>query len=79
LFGAARAAAMVMLQGAVVRPPVSAFASPSAASDSALCSQSAYAKKHFDSGSAKPLWHLMQGVFVLAFGLEARRALLALG
>jgi hypothetical protein len=50
-----------------------------ARADSALCSQSAYAKKHFDSGSAKPLWHLMQGVFVLAFGLEARRALLALG
>jgi hypothetical protein len=37
-------------------------------------SQRAYAQKHFNSGSDKPLWHMMQGVFVLAFGLEARRA-----
>ena len=34
--------------------------------------QRGYAKKHFDSGSIKPLMHVMQGVFVLAFGLEAR-------
>ena len=54
------------------RAPANPLADPSADPSAFPPLQRGYAKKHFDSGSIKPLMHAMQGVFVIAFGLEAR-------